>query len=79
MTIRLTSEAFQPGQPIPKVCTGEGQDRSPQLAWDPAPPEVREWALICDDPDAPTPTPWVMLKGHVLATGELVGTYERRK
>ncbi len=162
MTIRLTSEAFQPGQPIPKVCTGEGQDRSPQLAWDPAPPEVREWALICDDPDAPTPTPWVhwviyglaadrralpaglpadatltspvaalqgknswpsgqtigyrgplpppghgvhhyhfklyaldaslqlapglskeellaALKGHVLATGELVGTYERRK
>ena len=59
MTIKLTSEDFKPDQPIPKICTGEGEDRSPQLAWDNLPPEVRELALICDDPDAPKPPPWV--------------------
>jgi len=59
VTINLTSDDFQADQPIPKICTGEGEDRSPQLAWDKLPPEVRQLALICDDPDAPTPTPWV--------------------
>ena len=59
MTITLTSTAFAHGQPIPKRYTGEGEDVSPPLAWEGIPNATRELALICDDPDAPTPEPWV--------------------
>ena len=34
-------------------------DRSPPLAWSAPPAGTVEIALICDDPDAPTPEPWV--------------------
>ncbi len=59
MTIKITSSAFAPGAPIPKKHTGEGPDVSPPLAWSGIPAGTRELALICDDPDAPTPKPWV--------------------
>lgn len=44
---------------IPVLYTGEGSDISPPLSWTGAPEGTREFALICDDPDAPTPEPWV--------------------
>lgn len=59
MAIRLTSSAFASGEAIPRKFTGEGDDVSPPLAWDGAPAGTKEFALICDDPDAPTPEPWV--------------------
>jgi Raf kinase inhibitor-like YbhB/YbcL family protein len=59
MTIRVTSTAFNAGQPIPKKYTGEGADVSPPLAWSNLPEKTKELALICDDPDAPTSEPWV--------------------
>lgn len=59
MTIRLTSAAFSPKQPIPKKYAGEGPDVSPPLNWSGIPKEAKELALICDDPDAPRPEPWV--------------------
>jgi len=59
MTIKLTSHDFEPGAAIPRACTGEGEDRSPQIAWAQVPAGTRELALICDDPDAPTAEPWV--------------------
>lgn len=59
MSFQLTSAAFRPGQPIPIKYTGEGLDLSPPLAWAGAPPNAIEFALLCDDPDAPTPQPWV--------------------
>jgi Raf kinase inhibitor-like YbhB/YbcL family protein len=59
MAIGLTSAAFSPGSPIPKKHTGEGADTSPPLAWSDLPAGTKELALICDDPDAPTPKPWV--------------------
>lgn len=59
MKIEVTSTAFGPGKPIPKKYTGEGQDVSPPLAWSAVPEGTKEIALICDDPDAPTPQPWV--------------------
>jgi Raf kinase inhibitor-like YbhB/YbcL family protein len=60
----LTSTAFKQGESIPKRHTGEGGDVSPQLAWSGLPAGVKELALICDDPDAPSrkkpfPKPWV--------------------
>jgi len=59
MTIKITSSAFENGKPIPKKHTGEGEDVSPQLSWTNVPAETKELALICDDPDAPQPEPWV--------------------
>lgn len=55
----LTSSAFAEGQAIPKKYTADGADVSPPLAWSDVPDGTREFALICDDPDAPTPKPWV--------------------
>lgn len=59
MTIKITSPAFEEGQRIPKKYTGEGIDVSPPLQWLGVPEETKELVLICDDPDAPTPEPWV--------------------
>jgi Raf kinase inhibitor-like YbhB/YbcL family protein len=59
MTIIVTSTAFSEGEPIPVQHTGEGEDRSPPLAFSGVPESARELVLICEDPDAPTPQPWV--------------------
>ena len=59
MTLALASTAFKPGAPIPMRHTGEGEDVSPPLEWSGLPPGTKELALICDDPDAPTPKPWI--------------------
>ena len=59
MEFKLTSSAFKPGASILRKYTGEGEDASPPLAWEGAPSATKEFALICDDPDAPTPKPWV--------------------
>ncbi len=59
MTMTITSTAFAAGSQIPRKHTGEGEDVSPPLAWEGVPDGTREFALICDDPDAPVPEPWV--------------------
>lgn len=59
MPMTLECTAFNNGQPVPKKFTGEGQDVSPPFSWQGAPQGTQEFALICDDPDAPTPQPWV--------------------
>lgn len=58
---RLTSPDFQEGKPIPKTHAykGEGENRPVRLAWSNVPKKTVEFALIVDDPDAPTPEPWV--------------------
>lgn len=59
MKLTVTSPAFAAGQPIPQRYTGDGQDVSPPLEWTGLPDQTRQLALVCDDPDAPTPQPWV--------------------
>jgi len=59
MAIAITSTAFTAGGKIPVKHTGEGADTSPPLSWKGVPAGTKELALICDDPDAPRPTPWV--------------------
>lgn len=59
MSLRITSNAFLAGTPIPKDHTGEGADRSPALSWSGVPDGTQEFAMICDDPDAPGSEPWV--------------------
>jgi len=54
--LSLSSDAFQNGQPIPAYHTCDGADRSPPLSWGEPPPGTKSFALIIDDPDAPTGT-----------------------
>ena len=55
MTLTLTSRSFTQGGELPKECTCEGADNSPQLAWSGVPSGAKSLALIVDDPDAPDP------------------------
>lgn len=57
--MQLSSTAFLPNRPIPIDYSGDGRDLSPELSWINVPDGTQEFALICDDPDAPTPQPWV--------------------
>lgn len=59
MTMTLTSETVSQNQPIPRKHTGDGEDVSPSLRWSDVPEGCTEFALIMDDPDAPTEEPWV--------------------
>src|SRR5262245_13807555 len=59
MSIILQSAAFKQNHQIPRKHTGDGEDASPPLAWSGVPAEAKELALVADDPDAPTPEPWV--------------------
>ncbi|HEU4656074.1 MAG TPA: YbhB/YbcL family Raf kinase inhibitor-like protein [Capillimicrobium sp.] len=49
----LTSDAFADGDRIPARHSGEGEDRSPPLAWTAPPEGTRSLALVVEDPDAP--------------------------
>jgi Raf kinase inhibitor-like YbhB/YbcL family protein len=59
MSILMISPDFDRNGPMPRKHTGEGRDLSPSLSWSSIPPGTAELALICDDPDAPSPKPWV--------------------
>jgi Raf kinase inhibitor-like YbhB/YbcL family protein len=52
--MRLESPAFRDGQRMSPIHTGDGQDLSPALAWSEAPGPTEAFALIMDDPDAPS-------------------------
>src|SRR6266511_197745 len=57
-TILMESDSFTPGGAIPRRHAGE-QGRSPPLRWTASPEETRELVLLCEDPDAPKPQPFV--------------------
>jgi len=56
--MQLTSSAFKTSTAIPKQFTCEGKNVSPPLTWTGTPTNVKSFALIADDPDAPSGT-WV--------------------
>jgi Raf kinase inhibitor-like YbhB/YbcL family protein len=62
MAFALRSEAFAPGATIPERHTCDGLNLSPPLAWSGAPEDVKAFALVVDDPDAPggTFTHWLL-------------------
>ncbi|NSW55193.1 MAG: YbhB/YbcL family Raf kinase inhibitor-like protein [Armatimonadetes bacterium] len=49
----LTSPAFKNGDRIPTKYTADGADVSPPLEWTDPPEGTKQFALLCDDPDAP--------------------------
>lgn len=55
----LSSPVFRHLEPIPRKYTGDGEDRSPPLNWSAVPAGTQQLALIVNDPDAPTPQPWI--------------------
>ncbi len=49
----LSSPAFRNGERIPAKYTADGSDVSPPLQWTDPPAGTKQFALLCDDPDAP--------------------------
>jgi Raf kinase inhibitor-like YbhB/YbcL family protein len=52
----LKSDAFAEGQALPTQFTCDGADQSPPLSWSEPPGGTKSFALIVDDPDAPSGT-----------------------
>ena len=60
ITMPVESGAFGDGSPIPAAYSaGEGRNISPPLRWSGVPQATRSMVLIVEDPDAPTPKPFV--------------------
>ena len=53
MAFTLESSAFRNGREIPRKYARAGQNLSPPLSWQDAPPGTKSFVLIVDDPDAP--------------------------
>lgn len=56
--LRLESPSFKEGEAIPRRHTCDGENISPPLNWVEPPDGTQSFALVADDPDAPTIT-WV--------------------
>ncbi|GHO79101.1 hypothetical protein KSD_68720 [Ktedonobacter sp. SOSP1-85] len=52
--MKLTSPAFEPGQPIPSQYTCDGANHHLPLTIAQVPREAQSLALVVEDPDAPT-------------------------
>jgi len=68
----VSSSVLKEGQPIPKDYTADGKNVSPPISWSGLPAGTKELALICEDPVAPTPQPfvhWVVYKIPATAKG----------
>jgi Raf kinase inhibitor-like YbhB/YbcL family protein len=62
-SLTVTSRSFASGASIPVDLTCDGANRSPQLTWSAPPSGTRAFAVIVDDPDAPSGdfTHWVVV------------------
>ena len=70
-TFRLSSTAFAEGGAIPARFTCDGEDVSPDLTWEGAPPDTAALALIVEDPDARGWIHWVVFDMTGTASGGL--------
>lgn len=52
--MRLTSDVFQDRGELPARYTCDGVNVSPPLSWTDVPAHTRSFALVVDDPDAPS-------------------------
>jgi Raf kinase inhibitor-like YbhB/YbcL family protein len=57
--IAVTSPTLSDGEAVPTAHTPDGRNDSPALAWTNVPAGTRELAVICEDPDAGNPPPFV--------------------
>jgi Raf kinase inhibitor-like YbhB/YbcL family protein len=76
----LTSGAFADGRPIPVEYSCDGANQSPALSWDEPPPGTKSFALVIDDPDAPSGTfrHWgvydIPASARAIDAGQRIGT-----
>ncbi len=74
-SLDLKSPAFEHGGTIPTIHSGDGENVSPELNWSDPPDGTVSFALVCEDPDAPSGTfiHWVIYNipgtARTLATG----------
>jgi Raf kinase inhibitor-like YbhB/YbcL family protein len=54
--LTITSDDFQDGQAIPARFTCDGANETPALTWSDPPQGTKSFALVIDDPDAPSGT-----------------------
>ncbi len=54
--LTVTSTAFSDGGNIPRQYSCQGQGTSPEIEWNGAPAGAQSYALIVEDPDAPSGT-----------------------
>jgi Raf kinase inhibitor-like YbhB/YbcL family protein len=79
MAFELSSTAFHQDEQIPARYSCEGDDVSPPLAWTGPPAGTKAYALVVDDPDAPsgTFTHWLLAdiaaEEHAIAEGQSAG------
>jgi Raf kinase inhibitor-like YbhB/YbcL family protein len=61
-SLAVTSRSFPSNGEIPVDYTCDGADRSPQLTWSAPPPGTKSFAVVVEDPDAPsgTFTQWIV-------------------
>jgi len=82
--MRLWSDDFKDGTPIPEKCAYRGKNLNPHLAWDEVPEGTRSFSLICNDPDAPVGD-WIHWLVHSIPAdirevppgGPVPGTHEK--
>ena len=70
--ITVTSPTLKEGETIPRQYTPDGRNDSPPLAWGGVPAAAKELAVVCEDPDAGNPPPfvhWVVYKIPASAKG----------
>lgn len=68
VTMRIWSNDFSEGQPIPEKCAYRNENLSPHLAWEDVPDGTKSLALICNDPDAPVGD-WIHWLVHGIPAG----------
>jgi Raf kinase inhibitor-like YbhB/YbcL family protein len=59
VTLAVQSTAIRPEGEMPVKYSVDGDAISPPLTWGDIPPAARSLALVVEDPDAPTPNPFV--------------------
>src|SRR5262245_22562328 len=57
--LRVSSPTLRSGEATPIAHTPDGRNDSPAIEWDNAPVNTKEFAIVCEDPDAGNPPPFV--------------------
>jgi Raf kinase inhibitor-like YbhB/YbcL family protein len=57
--LRVTSNQFENNSPIPASYSADSGKVSPPITWSGTPGQAKSIAIVVEDPDAPTPNPFV--------------------